>query len=406
MTWREDLRRVVIDGQRLVGASFRGVPFFVDGSERSGGRRVVRHSFPFRDDPFVEDLGRKDRSFKVEAYVIGDDYMVKRDALLAALEDVEGPGELVHPFFGVRRAICDDLSLKETKQDGGMAMLSIVFCEAPSAALEPITTIDKADRVSSSATAARKAASAELDEKFTVTGLPSFALTSASSALRTANEFLGSKLAPITTTTQQLAQLNGQVTLISANATALVRTPASVLDDFGGALDVIGDTIAAVPGAVFDALVESYSVEIGPDVPETTDTRRTERINQQEMTAGLRRVMLIEAARIAPSIPFASIDDALIARDTLARLLDEQAALAGDTAYPALVTLRADVLLAVPGSSAFARTIAINRAVAIPSLLLAYELYGSVDQELDIVARNDIPHPGFVSGDLKVLSNA
>lgn len=405
MTWREDLRRIVDESQHLVGASFRGVPFRVRGSERAGGRRTVRHSFPFRNDPFVEDLGRKERVFKVEGYVLGDNYMQKRDALLAALEDEEGAGQLIHPYFGLKRAICDDLQVKETTEDGGIAMFSIVFCEAPAFSLAPVTTVDTAGKLATSATTARAATKAQLEERFVVSGLPAFALTSAENALRSATEFVGSTLAPITSTTQELASLNGRVQLISAQAAALVRSPGDAIDSFGEVITSLTDTIAAVPGSVFNALVEAYGVDMGPDVATTTATRATERANQIALTSALRQVMAIEAARVAPAIPFASIDDALAARDVIVGLLDEQASLAGDTAYPALVTLRSDVLAAVPGTSVFARTITVSRRIALPSLLLAYQLYGSVDQELDVVARNGIVHPGFCRGDLKVLSN-
>lgn len=406
MTWREELRRVAIDGNLIAGSSFRGVPFLVQDSARTGGRRVVRHVFPFRNDPFVEDLGRKDRSFKVEGYVIGDDYMQKRDALLAALEDEEGAGQLVHIYHGVKRAICDDVEVKETRDAGGIAMFTIVFCDAPAFTLVPTTTVDNIGKVSASATAARDATKAELVEQFTVAGLPAFALVSAETGLRSASEFLGDKLAPVASTTQELAQLNGQIELLTSQAAALVRTPATAIDEFGEAIATIADTIVASPGSVFDALLDAYGFDAGPDAPTTTTTREIERANQIAINAALRRVTAIEAARIAPTVPFASIDDAIAARDRLAELLDEQAELAGDTAYPALVTLRSDVMLAVPGSSVFARTITVSRPVSVPSLLLAYQLYGSVDQELDIVARNNVKHPGFVRGELKVLSNA
>jgi prophage DNA circulation protein len=405
VTWREDLRRVVVDGNLIAGSSFRGVPFLVQDSERTGGRRVVRNSFPFRDVPFVEDLGRQDRSFKVEGYVLGDDYMVKRNALMSALEDVAGPGQLVHVFHGVLRAICDTVSVKETRDNGGIAMFSIVFCEAPTFSLTPTTTVDNVGKVDAAATSARTATKAELVEQFTVAGLPAFALTSAESALRSASDFVGRKLAPVASTTQELATLNGRITVLLAQASALVRAPASAIDDFGGAIDALADTIEATPGAVLDALVDAYGFDAGPDAPVTTATRRTERANQIAITAALRRVLAIEAARIAPTVEFASVDDAIAARDRLAALLDEQAAIAADTAYPALVSLRSAGLLAVPGPSVFARTLTISRPVAVPSLLLAYQLYGSVDQELDIVARNNVRHPGFVRGDLKVLSN-
>jgi prophage DNA circulation protein len=406
MTWREDLRRIVDDGVHMVGASFRGVPFKVRRSQRSGGRRTVRHTFPFRDDPFVEDLGRKERGFTVEGYVLGDSYLAKRDALLAALEDESGPGELVHPYHGVKRAICEDVTVEESTENGGVAVFQISFCEAPAFTLAPVVTVDTVGKVASSATAARSTTRAELVERFTVSGMPAFALASASTALSNASSALGAVLGPITSTTQELASLNGQILLLTSQASALVRDPGGALDEFGAAIDIIADTIEGAPGAVFDALIEAYGAFLGVDASTTTSTRVIERENQLALTSALRQVLAIEAARIAPLVPFASIDDALAARDQIAGLLDEQAGLARDTAYPGLVSLRGEVLRAVPGSSVFARTITISRPVAVPSILLAYQLYGSVDSELDLVQRTGVAHPGFMSGTLKVLSNA
>lgn len=405
MTWREDLLRVLVDGSLIAGASFRGVPFLVQDSGRSGGRRAVTSNFPFRDDPFVEDLGRKEQGFRLEGYVLGNSYMAKREALRAALEDKKGPGELRHPYHGVHRAICTDLEIKETQSNGGIAMFSLVFVRAPVFSLTPTVTANPAGRVAASATTARAAINTEIARRFTVSGMPAFALVSAENALRTANDFMAAKLSGVTTTTQELAELNSHATIVSASAAALVRQPASVLDEFGGAITALTDTIASTPGAVYDALVQSYSVDMGADVAETTATRVTERANQIALTSGLRRVMAIEAARLAPLVPFVSIDDAVAARDLVAGLLEEQAGLATDDSYGALVDLRSEVLRAVPGARPFARVVTVTRRTAIPSLLLAYQLYGSVDKEPDIIARNGIRHPGFVAGDLKVLSN-
>jgi prophage DNA circulation protein len=115
--------------------------------------------------------------------------------------------------------------------------------------------------------------------------------------------------------------------------------------------------------------------------------------------------MAIEAARLAPRVDYQSIEQAKIARDAVADILEAEAETAGDTSYPALVQLRADLLRAVPGDSIFAREIVATRRVSIPSLLLAYQLYGSVDQEQDLIDRNSISHPCFVFGDLKALSD-
>jgi prophage DNA circulation protein len=119
-TWRDGLRP----------ASFRGVPFEVDTHEREGGRRVAEHEFPLRDQGAVEDLGRSLRKFGFDAFVIGDDYMGARDALLTACEDTAGPGTLIHPTLGEFQVICSRVSVRETKNDGGLAVLSLTFVEA------------------------------------------------------------------------------------------------------------------------------------------------------------------------------------------------------------------------------------------------------------------------------------
>lgn len=406
MTWRDDLETVTIDGKKTIGASFRGVPFLVEAAERGGGRRVVVHEFPFRNLPFVEDLGAKAVTFRIDGYVVGDDYLTKRDALLTALEEVTGPGELVHPYHGVCYAICVGVSVRESKTDGGMATFAIEFAETPTQAPAPVVVVDSAARVEAGADAAIAATAAELHEKFDPAGLPAFALSSAEVALSRAAEALESVLAPVAATSQELADLTGRVALLTARASSLVRAPADLVAEVRAVVAGLIDTVAAAPGAVLEALLEAYGVDLGPPATGVTATRVREAENQAALSNALRRVTAVEAARLAPLVTFTSIEDAAAARDRIAAALEEQAALAGDTAYPALVNLRSEVLRAVPGERAFARVVTVTRPVAVPSLLLAYQLYGSVENEADILARNAVRHPGFVAGDLKVLSDA
>jgi prophage DNA circulation protein len=406
MTWREDLRRVTLsNGRNLIGASFRGVPFLVESVERSGGRRAVVHEFPLRDDPFAEDLGRKARGFRVDGYVIGDDYLTQRDALLAALEDVEGTGEVVLPSYGVKRAICINATVREARGEGGIAMIAIEFAETPTQAPVPTEVVDSVEQVSDSAAAALVATDAEFVEQYDADGMPAFALVSAETALTSAIDGMASKLAPIVNVSQELAELTGRVALLTAQASSLVRTPADVVENFRSVVTGLAETILAAPGAVMDALIDSYGVDLGVAITATTGTRARELVNQTALTGALRRVIAIEAARLTPLVPYESIEQATEARTAVASMLEEQATSAGDTTYPALVNLRSEVLRAVPGATQFARITTITRSNAIPSLLLAYQLYGSVDNEADIIARNTIDHPGFCAGDLKVLSD-
>ena len=87
MAWRDN----------LVPASFRGAGFQVDNTEAPiAGRRVAVHEYPGRDEPFVEDLGRRTKRWEIEAFVVGDDYADVRDRLVDAC-DMPGAGRTGAP---------------------------------------------------------------------------------------------------------------------------------------------------------------------------------------------------------------------------------------------------------------------------------------------------------------------
>ncbi len=84
---------------QLQPASWRGVPFVVRGSEYRRGRRPAVHEYPFRDLPWVEDVGRASRLVGFSGFVVGDDCYAQAQRMLQACEQ-PGPGNLVHPSLG------------------------------------------------------------------------------------------------------------------------------------------------------------------------------------------------------------------------------------------------------------------------------------------------------------------
>lgn len=110
-------------------ASFRGVRFLVDNSELKAGRRNITKNAPYHDDTVTEDLGRMPRKYSFNAYVIGDDHAIKRDALLAALETF-GVGELVHPDYGRQRVVVDGEQSIKTPEQGRITLFKLSFIQA------------------------------------------------------------------------------------------------------------------------------------------------------------------------------------------------------------------------------------------------------------------------------------
>lgn len=113
---------------RKQAASFRGVPFLVDSDSVPVGRRTQLHEFPQRDQPFVEDLGRRTRQYKFTGFVAGDDFLAQRDRLLTAL-DTAGPGELVHPWFGRLTVTAGECELSHARNELGMARFNLLFID-------------------------------------------------------------------------------------------------------------------------------------------------------------------------------------------------------------------------------------------------------------------------------------
>ena len=115
---------------RLVDASFRGVPFKTEDEGAPVGRRVETHEYPNRDKPYTEDLGRVTFRPSITAYVIGDDCFDQRDRLIEALNK-PGPGALIHPTFG-ELSVCVDgeIRVSTTRTEGRMVRFDLRFVEA------------------------------------------------------------------------------------------------------------------------------------------------------------------------------------------------------------------------------------------------------------------------------------
>lgn len=131
------------------------------------GRRIALHEYPKRDTPFPEDMGKATREFSVDAYVIGDDYMSRRDRLVKACER-QGPGSYVD-YWGVsQRVVCRRIRLIETNSEGRMCRFSIDFIEAGggSASAAPTAIAATAVQLATSASGLAAAAVSHFNTAF------------------------------------------------------------------------------------------------------------------------------------------------------------------------------------------------------------------------------------------------
>lgn len=132
----------------LQQASFRGVPFGVLGGEGRFGRRSVPHQYPFRDKPYIEDMGRSIRRIALGGFLVenslvygGGSVIGQRERMIAAAE-APGPGTLIHPTLGQLTVSIPDggLGVIERWDEGRYFELSFTFIESGERLFPSIST--------------------------------------------------------------------------------------------------------------------------------------------------------------------------------------------------------------------------------------------------------------------------
>lgn len=421
MAWRDNYR----------AATFRGVGFFVATAESSHGRRQAVHETAQRDTPYTEDLGRKSRDFGITGYLLGKEYDVAREELIKACEQA-GPGVLVHPYRGELTVVCRGLTVRESSEEGGTCTLSMTFLEAGEASY-PSAKVDSVNAISGKGIEVTDAAKDSFVSDFLTKGYPSFVADTATAQIKDLSDFLSSPEFIVSSDVQAVSDYYDKVKSIGSDAFSLIQQPFKFADQV---VDAIGSIRSAFGGSAFSMLVNLYDRYLPSDdsgssgsapVVATTPSRQ-QVVKNSEAVAGIVRQSAISEAALAAVVTqttesvsnggtktaatpttYDSYESALAVRTELAdRLDDESVATPNDLVYVALTDLRTAVVQAVPNPDQdLPRLASFAPRQTLPSLVVAYQLYGDASRADDIVARNDPRRPGFLTGgqSLEVLAN-
>lgn len=109
-------------------ASFRGVEFLLEEADGESGRRAIPHAYPKKEIGYTEDNGKVLTQERISGRVLGDDYLEQLTAVLEALNQ-PGPGELVHPWFGIRKVQVGKVSHKLVNRIDGTATFNFEVFE-------------------------------------------------------------------------------------------------------------------------------------------------------------------------------------------------------------------------------------------------------------------------------------
>jgi prophage DNA circulation protein len=371
MSWREG----------LIDASFRGIYFEVEATKSKFGRRTTRHEYPKRDTPAIEDLGRATRELQMTAFIIGDDYMARRDELIEAAEE-PGKGVLAHPFIGELDVYCEAFELSETTADGGMATIAFSFVEAGELSLPTAN--------SEAASAAGSASAKVIDDS----------LDNLLKAFDDALDAVGDAMSAVNAATDAVRDALHSPGKIVGKIGAAVAAADAIADNIAD-LATNPTDLAAQVEKLFTAIADADAIflflKASPPVIDATT-------NEKAIAHSYAQNGLAAAGLALVSDEFDTYEEAEEAANKFAFFVDTEAANTSGAVFDSLSSLKNAVIAAIYANAIKLpklKTIDVFMASSIP---LAFELYGDAERADEITRRNKIAHGGFISGALRVLS--
>lgn len=413
--------------EQLQPASFRGVPFEVEASGITVGRRTVVHEYPQRDRPYVEDMGRATRNITLQCFVVGGDYLEQAQALMHELEE-PGPGTLVHPWLGEMEVTITSVS--ELQFDQGLGVASVTITATEAGDLEfPAVTADEDTEALEAADAVEKSAVEKFCEDFDLSTINDWIDSALEGSLLDALNFVSAgDLGKLFDYAEGVANL-------ADKAMALLSTdPKIFATRLAGALGLSrwATTVSAWRGVAkslknlckhdkLKARTKAYAERKGEPMSDVTrqvmkSQAAIETLVRQLLIAQMVGVSTLVATSKDVSSPDGeedtrtttrSYDEIVELRDELCQVLDDELLMEeNDEMYQTLDEARTAIFdVLTHKADALQHVVIVKPDDVFPAVVLAYDYHDDADRDLEIARRNSVEHEGFCpASELRVLS--
>ena len=404
----------------LLEGRIGGAPLFVSEVDTSAGRRTVVTELPRRDKPVNEDMGRAARRYQVTAFVIGNEYMAARDAVLDVLE-LPGPHIFIHPFQGPKSVVLESpASIVESDTEGGWARFSMTLVESGEPdglqvlVSTPVALLDAAAAAAAAGAIdlAKGLADVDVGDVFNAA---SAALGKVSSGMASAKRKMTGSLG-----LTELTSLTDAISDLSTYATRLLNTPSELMSTLSGLVaammgiisifDSDDEAAAPYPGGAKAVRVETAlgvaqdlaDVEtVTPPAFEGAPVDEAAKVAEAAVGKALRVASVTQVAATFATLPLEAADTAKEALASLGAKVEQLLTdpTTGDELFAALTDTRAALDSHLAGlASSLPSVQPYTPPVTLPALLLSYLLYHNPLRDLEIAGRNDLHDPNFVPG--------
>lgn len=397
MSWRE----------KLLPSSFKGAPFHVEDIDYKSGRRIASFEFPKLNKPATEDLGKKQGSWSVQAYVIGADYLDRLNELITACES-DGAGILVHPFEGDINVQCEEIAVRQSfSKDGNMALVSMSFVEAGKE-LYPDAVEDKSAILSDSKAKAIDVSNKDFAKKFSVAGKGQFLVNSASSQMSKWTSKMTGSLSSAKGESNSIAGIGYSIRNMQANVGDTAKDPLKLAKSFSSNISGLKDSFSTDRTGKkesFGAYKKLFSTDNSASYNQQplTQTRVQELENQKAIDQHAKNVATLEAVEIATTVEFDSYEEAAQLKEEILDQIDAVCENASDELYYELTKMKACFIDLVPSKDYSLPMLKKVRTLETEnSLTLSYRIYGNLEKEQEIQKRNKIKNPLFIPSDTEM----
>jgi prophage DNA circulation protein len=394
-------------------ASYKGTPFYFESDDEEGGRDQIVHTFPHSDIPFVEDMGEAARYFSGAAYVHGDNVDGLEAALKAAFVS-QGAGMLVNPLSGPVLVRLMTFSRHHERDKLGYVSFQVKFVrEGASSAM--ISVPFALNVAFGAAEAAASAIVSAFASGLLIQGRPDYVVSAAVDGVAGVASALDVARTSYRVDPAASAVIRDALTAVVANAPA-----ALAVDQSAPAVTALAQSIVDAARAISDALpaasaalamldiVGQFAVVPSAGVFATPNAAQAA-ANSAAVSRLARLAALMGYAEAVLRQTLASRPDGVAARAGVAERFEAELNLMGGADNAALFLavddLRGRVIEYLSRRiNDLAPIINVETARILPSLFLAYRLYGDPSRAPELVARNRVRHPSFMPRSLVALA--
>jgi prophage DNA circulation protein len=389
----------------LQPASFKGVPFLVTSANIAGGRKDIKHIYPNSDRQVIEDLGKAQRVYNVEAVITGGNYIQDRDRVLSVLEE-GGSGTLIHPLYGqLDNIVARTYTLLEDLTELGTAKFSIVF-EVTGVLGIPTQALNTVNKISDSNDDFLTLLKTDITNNYAVT--PSFTgnFSAAIDKLNGVVDAFNDNTSLLQASADEINAFSKEVSDFSNNITSLIQSPQNLADSLVSLFNTVD---GLYPTAVATVDVLGGFFPFGNDdsgITETTAIRAEKAKNNRIINQSVQSIALSYSYLNTAQIDFETVDDVEESADLLEAQYQKVISADGltDETKSALTDLRSEMQTFFDEQKVSSNQILSVETNLTSARLLSFQYYGNSDNGEQLIDLNNAEDVTFIEGPVQVVS--